>query len=507
MRKDPQPTVDDLRRDERFCLRQAEHCQLDISRAAFQSLAKNYHDAAEILDRQSTSASGSTSSPLTSSIQRTRKRRVLALLALHVVICCLSLVYIETFYGYDIIPEITSAGIYEAISIAAGFAVAGILILRRARFSFGYFVGFYFFTMILGYLWIAPLSRLPYNHEVSAASAFVAGLAFLVPQLFYFRVGRRVLLSESALRYLLLAIPIAAGVIISIGTFYNFKLVGLSEIYEFRDKANFPLLLRYAIGITSSALLPFAFACFVERRQTWLAGTCLVLLFAFYPLTLAKLSAFAPFWLVFLAILSSYVEARLAVIVSLLLPAVVGLLSVPMFGNSIFGITNFRMLAIPSIAMDVYGHFFADHPLTYFCQVHFSKSFVNCAYSEPLDALMDDAYHFGRFNASLFSTEGIASVGPIVSPLVALSAGMLISFVSFKSFYLPPRFIILSGGILVQVLLNVPLTTTMLTYGAGFLFLLWYVTPRSALAPHDAAPLCLATTRLSSFRSRPINGE
>jgi hypothetical protein len=63
---------------------------------------------------------------------------------LHVVICCLSLVYIETFYGYDIIPEITSAGIYEAISIAAGFAVAGILILGRARFSFGYFVGFYF---------------------------------------------------------------------------------------------------------------------------------------------------------------------------------------------------------------------------------------------------------------------------------------------------------------------------------------------------------------------------
>jgi hypothetical protein len=44
---------------------------------------------------------------------------------------------------------------------------------------------------------------------------------------------------------------------------------------------------------------------------------------------------------------------------------------------------------------------------------------------------------------------------------------------------LPPQFILLSGGILPQILLNVPLTTTLLTNGAGILFLLWYVTPRS----------------------------
>ena len=44
---------------------------------------------------------------------------------------------------------------------------------------------------------------------------------------------------------------------------------------------------------------------------------------------------------------------------------------------------------------------------------------------------------------------------------------------------LPPRFILISGAIIPQVLLNVPLTTTLLTNGAGILFLLWYVTPRA----------------------------
>jgi hypothetical protein len=44
---------------------------------------------------------------------------------------------------------------------------------------------------------------------------------------------------------------------------------------------------------------------------------------------------------------------------------------------------------------------------------------------------------------------------------------------------LPAGFILVSGAIIPQVLLNVPLTTVLLTHGAGLLFLLWYVTPRT----------------------------
>jgi hypothetical protein len=39
--------------------------------------------------------------------------------------------------------------------------------------------------------------------------------------------------------------------------------------------------------------------------------------------------------------------------------------------------------------------------------------------------------------------------------------------------------VLISGAIMPQLLLNMPLTTVLLTHGAALLFLLWYVTPRS----------------------------
>jgi hypothetical protein len=53
---------------------------------------------------------------------------------------------------------------------------------------------------------------------------------------------------------------------------------------------------------------------------------------------------------------------------------------------------------------------------------------------------------------------------------------------------LPDRFIMVSGALLPQSLLNTPLTTTLLTYGAAILFLLWYITPREIFAGRPETP-------------------
>jgi hypothetical protein len=45
----------------------------------------------------------------------------------------------------------------------------------------------------------------------------------------------------------------------------------------------------------------------------------------------------------------------------------------------------------------------------------------------------------------------------------------------------------LSGGVLPQIFLNVPFSTTLLSHGALVLFLLWYITPRTFLAGRDPA--------------------
>ena len=110
-------------------------------------------------------------------------------------------------------------------------------------------------------------------------------------------------------------------------------------------------MLNYFIGITSTALLPFAFACFVERKDFWRAGAVLLLLLCYYPITLSKLALFAPAWMVGMLVLSKLFEIRTSIVISLLVPTAFGIflfvlfkselapygLTIPYFGWSISG--------------------------------------------------------------------------------------------------------------------------------------------------------------------------
>jgi hypothetical protein len=388
--------------------------------------------------------------------------------------------------------------LYAAMLNVALFAIVSVLFIF-SRFSFGYFLGFYCYTMILGYLWIVEFSRFQYDHRLAAVSAFAAALAFLVPVLFVTSpIRQRFVLSARALDHLLSLILMLAGSVVAAGALHYFRLVGIKDIYSFRDEIEFPTWLRYAMGATSNTLLPFAFACFVTRGDRWRAVAALLLLLLFYPITLTKLAVFAPFWLLFLALLSRFAEARIAVVLSLLLPILsglvaalavkAGLLQYPQIAEY-FGAINFRMVAFPSVALDVYNDFFATHEHTYFCQISFLKPFVSCPYHEYLSIVMERAYQLGNLNASLFATEGVASIGPTLAPLAALACGLVIALANRISSGLPARFILLSGGLFPQIFLNVPLATTLLTNGAGLLFLLWYVTPRAIFEGNAARPV------------------
>ena len=425
-------------------------------------------------------------------IARARASGWLAVLVLlHVVACCLSLVYVAEYYrylniiGFDKARILdTAALIAPCVLVSSGFVFS--------RFSFGYFIGFYLYSLVLGYLWIAPFSPFQYDHRLAAISALVSVVVFLAPALFITSpVRQRFVLSERALQILLAAILTLSALIIAIGALYNFRLVGLSDIYKFRGDTEFPVFLRYPIGMISSALLPYAFACYVARGKPIAAAIAVVLMLMIYPVTLTKLALLAPFWLLFLLVLSRFFEARISVVLSLLLPIAAGILAELLFEAhalglqwfvNYFGIVNFRMVAFTSIALDVYNDFFSRHSVTYYCQISFLKPFVSCPYAEPLSVVMSNTYHLGFLNASLFASEGIASVGPLLAPLAVFMCGLVISVANRVSADLPARFVLLSGGILVQDFLNIPLTTNLLSNGAALLFLLWYVTPRSIFA-------------------------
>ncbi|HEV7879905.1 MAG TPA: hypothetical protein VGP39_17740 [Bradyrhizobium sp.] len=380
--------------------------------------------------------------------------------------------------------------------MVAAFALLSIL-FTFARFSFGYLVGFYLYSMIFGYLWINCFSTLEYDHRLGGFSAAVSAIAFLLPALFTSSpIRQRYVLSKELLGRLLISILLFAAATMAVAALYNFRLVGIEDIYNFREQLDFPTFISYSIGIASAALLPFAYACFIARRNYWLAAAVLLLLLLYYPITLSKLAFFTPAWLVAMTLLARLVEARTAVILSLLLPLLAGLLlvvhktadaTIPITDAvRYFYTVNFRILAVPAAAMDVYSDFFSKHELTHFCQISFLKRFVACPYQDQMSIVMERAYKLGNFNASMFATEGIASMGLWLAPIALFGCGLVIALGNRLSAGLPPGFILVSGAVFPQILLNVPLSVALVTHGGAVLFLLWYITPRTMFEP-DAA--------------------
>jgi hypothetical protein len=426
--------------------------------------------------------------------QRDRERLRLGLLiCIHIVICCVSLVYVAHYrFPLAFVPStfhifFDPSRWYVAVAVVAAFSLVAILFVR-AGFSFGYFAGFYFYTMVLGYLWLNCFTDLNYDHRAAALSAAASAVAFLLPALFISSPVRQMYTMTAKSFDRLLTSILALGIAtIALGAFYNFQLVGLAEMQEYRAKLDAPTSVNYLVTMVSTALLPFALAGFVATKAHRRAIAVLALLLLFYPITLNKTVLFAPLWLVSLLALSRIFEPRVTVILSLLAPVLAGLALIVLFGTHAalyFATVNFRMIAIPSIAIDVYNDFFSRHDLTHFCQISPLKRIMQCPYQDPLSVVMKNNYQLGYFNASLFATEGIASLGTWFAPVAVFLCGLVVALGNRLSAGLPPAFILISGALLPPVLINVPLTTVLLTHGAGFLFLLWYVTPRSIFAPH-----------------------
>jgi hypothetical protein len=334
---------------------------------------------------------------------------------------------------------------------------------------------------------------------LAGISAAASAVTFLLPALHISSPIRQICtLTAKSFDRLLTSILILGIATIVLGAIYNFRLVALDDIYKYREKFDNPAIVNYLVTIVSSALLPFAFAGFVASKARWRAAAVLTLLLLFYPIMLTKVALFTSLWLVAMLVLSKVFEARMAVILSLVGPVLAGLVLTILFESRAvlyFATVNFRMLAIPSVAMDVYNDFFSRHDLTYFCQISVLKSIVQCPYQDQLSIVMERAYHLGNFNASLFATEGIASVGLLFGPVATFAAGLVIALGNRLSAGLPPRFVLISGAVLPQILLNVPLSTVLLTHGLGLLFLLWYLTPRGIFEPDENKRAALSQLR------------
>jgi hypothetical protein len=243
----------------------------------------------------------------------------------------------------------------------------------------------------------------------------------------------------------------------------------------------FPTWIRYAIAICTTTILPFCYAWSITRKRYLIAAAALIAIAAYYPVSLNKTTLLTPFWLVALTILIRFASWRIAIVLSLLIPMIIGIIAFSLNPDPelIFRIINFRFLAIPASALDHYNHYFSTHTLTGFCQISVIARIFDCGLPDQLGVLMANTYATGNYNASLLATEGVASVGPYLAPLTALACGTVIAAGNVVSSRLDPAFVFLSAATLLQALMNIPLSTVMVTHGGALLFTLWLITPRT----------------------------
>src|SRR6266516_3021828 len=101
------------------------------------------------------------------------------LVCLHIVICCASLVQVAHWQSYMLYE---AALVNYAIAVVGAFSTVSLFFIF-GPFSFGYFIGFSLFTMVLGFLWLNTFSKFNYDHWLAGLSAAASAALFLLPAL------------------------------------------------------------------------------------------------------------------------------------------------------------------------------------------------------------------------------------------------------------------------------------------------------------------------------------
>lgn len=375
----------------------------------------------------------------------------------------------------------------QPLEAAASFAVilCFVPLFLIAEFSFGYLVSLSMFGMVAAFIVMSFSTTREYDHGLARLSMIAALFAFVIPALFLKVRISLPALSPHVMDRVLYSLLALTFVVLALDSFYGYRFGrDIFEVQMMRAEIVRPRLLEYVNGFLLGAVLPFAFAYFALARRWTLAVIAALLPLAFFPMLLNKMVFFAPAWAAFLLVLFFCLRPKVAAALALLLPMVVGLIFFiisPAASGRVLYLINIRMFAIPAAALDYYSEFFSSRPLTYFCQINLVRAVTGCPYADQLGVIMQNEYRLGNFNASLFASEGIASLGWL-APIGTLFCGIVIGLANATAIRLSPVLVAVSSGVLVQTLMNVPLSTGLLTGGGALLFALWAIAPRGPIS-------------------------
>ena len=303
-------------------------------------------------------------------------------------------------------------------------------------------------------------------------------------------------LSKRVYKRLIFCTVILFVILLVRGMMENFQFVSFSKIYEVRNGED--AVDTFTFGIVHTYLFSFGglfVALSLLSKRYFLAFAATLTYVICYGIAQVKTAALGPFWIFYAYFCLKYFvkTSMLRYYVCLSGPFFFGFALILLFpdsvsigGNNIVvyfftNIINYRMYAIPGEAFTIYSEYFATHPATYWSHINGVNVFLHYPYATSVAVVLDNTYGLGNYNASYLSTDAVAAVGYGGIPLASAALGLVLAAANAAGRGLGRIFLGISMIMPAVMLLERPLTTSLLTGGIGFLILYLAWTPRDLI--------------------------
>lgn len=297
----------------------------------------------------------------------------------------------------------------------------------------------------------------------------------------------------------------------------NFRLVGLSDVYDVRSAmgdlitASGSGFISYAQLWLGNLILPIAFAAGVYFRHRWLSLVSLLGYLFIFGISGQKVALVAIVYLPGTYLLLRTGRRSLPATMGLALASILltGYLVAALFGPLIntwyVAVLNFRTFTIQGINLSQYYAFFQNHPTTNLSHLSGIRWFIRYPYDLDIPFTLGYFYYAAPVgnNSGMWATDAIGGFGAWAIPLVSLVASGIFWALDSCAEGLDPRFVALIVAYIGTTLANVSLGTTLLSGGLSLLLIVLALMPRSQTIVARKRPR-RAGDRLQSMNIVPV---
>ncbi len=292
------------------------------------------------------------------------------------------------------------------------------------------------------------------------------------------------------------------AIVLTLTSWRNFQLGGLSDIYDLRAALLEQATLQgsrvglYALTLLSGAILPLVFANACRRRQPLVGGLALLSYIVLYGFAGNKASLVA---VILLPLLAVTVRSR-ALSFAFGLPlffsfALAGGIPVVALWPESIGIVyvaaiHSRTFSVPALLIAQYAEFFRNNPTTLFSHASPGNLFVRYPFDDELP------YVVGRYfydfpigaNAGLWAGDGIAALGLPGIIVVSAFAAAFFWLLDCAAVGVEGRIAVISLAYVAMTFTNISFFTTLGSGGLLLVFLALSIAPRPPDLTHANLP-------------------